>query len=97
MFGKNKQHQRLAGFPATPFSAHVKKQVANTVKSLCATYKFQFLGEYRSLLSLYNISLEEVRGEVGGREYHGFVYSATDGHGNKVCLSALFPTTSPSA
>ena len=32
----------------------------------------------------YNISLEEVRGEVGGREYHGFVYSATDGQGNKV-------------
>ena len=62
----------------------VKKQVANTVKSLCATYKFQSLGEYRALLSLYNISLEEVRGEVGGREYHGFVYSATDNKGNKV-------------
>ena len=57
---------------------NVKKQVANTVKSLCATYRFQSLGEYRALLSLYNISLEEVRGEVGGREYHGFVYSATD-------------------
>lgn len=63
---------------------NVKKQVANTVKSLCATYRFQSLGEYRALLSLYNISLEEVRGEVGGREYHGFVYSATNGQGNKV-------------
>lgn len=63
---------------------NVKKQVANTVKSLCTTYRFKSLGEYRALLSLYNISLEEVRGEVGGREYHGFVYSATDGHGNKV-------------
>ena len=62
----------------------VKKQVANTVKSLCATYRFQSLGEYRALLSLYNISLEEVRGEIGGREYHGFVYSATDAQGNKV-------------
>ena len=27
--------------------------------------------------------MEEVRGEVGGRGYHGFVYSATDGQGNK--------------
>ena len=63
---------------------NVKKQVANTVKSLCATYRFQSLGEYRALLSLYNISLEEVRGEVGDREYHGFVYFATDGQGNKV-------------
>lgn len=62
----------------------VKKQVANTVKSLCATYKFQSLGEYRALLSLYNISLEEARGEIGGREYHGFVYSATDAQGGKV-------------
>jgi len=62
---------------------NVKKQVANTVKSLCATYRFQSLGEYRALLSLYNIPLEEVRGEVGGREYHGFVYSATDGQGYK--------------
>ena len=43
---------------------NMKKQVANTVKSLCATYRFQSLGEYRALLSLYNISLEEVRGEV---------------------------------
>ena len=34
---------------------NVKKQVANTVKSLCTTYKFQSLGEYRALLSLYNI------------------------------------------
>ena len=67
---------------------NVKKQVANTVKSLCATYRFQSLGEYRALLSLYNISLEEVRGEVGGREYHGFVYSATDGQGNKVTFSS---------
>ena len=31
---------------------NVKKQVANTVKSLCATYRFQSLGEYRALLSL---------------------------------------------
>ena len=28
--------------------------------------------------------MEEVRGEVGGREFHGFVYSAPGGPGNKV-------------
>lgn len=38
---------------------NVKKQVANTVKSLCTTYRFQSLGEYRALLSLYNISLRK--------------------------------------
>ena len=84
---KADRKQRQAENPLRKVDAsqgNVKKQVANTVKSLCATYRFQSLGEYRALLSLYNISLEEVRGEVGGREYHGFVYSATDDKGNKV-------------
>ena len=62
----------------------VKRQVENTVKSLCATYKFQTMGEYRALLSLYNVMVEETRGIVCGREYHGLVYSATDDAGNKV-------------
>ncbi|WP_455667459.1 conjugal transfer protein MobB [Phocaeicola sp.] len=62
----------------------VKKQVANTVKSLAVSYRFQSMGEYRALLSLYNITVEEARGEVNGREYHGLVYSATDDKGNKV-------------
>lgn len=62
----------------------VKRQVANTVKSLCATYKFQTMGEYRALLSLYNVMVEETRGIVHGREYHGLVYSATDDAGNKI-------------
>ena len=62
----------------------VKRQVANTVKGLLASYRFQSMGEYRALLSLYNIAVEEPRGMVDGREYHGLVYSATDDAGNKV-------------
>ncbi|CAK7066264.1 MAG: hypothetical protein PARBB_03162 [Parabacteroides distasonis] len=62
----------------------VKRQVANTVKGLIASYRFQSMGEYRALLSLYNIAVEEPRGMVNGREYHGLVYSATDDAGNKV-------------
>ena len=61
----------------------VGRQVANTVKALAASYRFQTFGEYRALLSLYNVTVEEVRGETGGREYAGLVYSATDGRGNK--------------
>ena len=49
-----------------------------------ATYKFRTMGEYRALLSLYNVTVEEARGMVNGREYHGLVYSATDDGGNKV-------------
>lgn len=62
----------------------VRKQVANTVKGVLATYRFQSMGEYRALLSLYNVTVEEPRGIVNGREYHGLVYSATDDAGNKV-------------
>lgn len=62
----------------------VRRQVANVVRSLSSSYRFQTFGEYRALLSLCNVTVEEVRGEVGGREYAGLVYSATDGKGNKV-------------
>ena len=62
----------------------VKKQVGNTMKALSKGYRFQTMGEFRALLSLYNVTVEEVRGEVYGREYHGLVYSATDDVGNKV-------------
>mgnify|MGYP000436840689 FL=1 len=62
----------------------VKKQVGNTVKALNAQYCFQTMGEYRALLSLYNVTVEEARGNVRGREYHGLVYSATDDAGDKV-------------
>lgn len=62
----------------------VKRQVTNTVKAVMAAYKFRTMGEYRALLSLYNVTVEETRGMAGGREYHGLVYSATDDAGNKV-------------
>lgn len=63
---------------------NVKRQVGNVLKGLSGNYRFQSLGEYRALLPLYNITVEEARGEVHGREYRGFVYSATDEKGNKV-------------
>ena len=62
----------------------VKRQVGNVLKGISGRYKFQTLGEYRALLSLYNLTVEECRGEVRGREYRGFVYSATDGKGGKI-------------
>ena len=61
----------------------VKKQAGNIVKALNGQYRFQTMGEYRALLSLYNMTVEEARGNVRGREYHGLVYSVTDDAGNK--------------
>lgn len=65
-------------------SGDVKKQVGNTVKALCRQYRFQTIGEFRALLSLYNITVEETQGLAGQREYKGLVYSVTDDNGCKV-------------
>ena len=62
----------------------VKKQIASVLLSVATRYRFQSMGEYRALLSFYNIHVEETRGKVEDREYHGLVYSATDDKGNKV-------------
>ena len=64
----------------------IKRQVANTVKMVGMRYKFQTLGEYNAILSLYNIRCEEADGRVNGREYHGLVYFATDDEGKTIAL-----------
>lgn len=69
--------------PVDISKGNLKRQLANVVKPLLKMYRFQSVGEFRALLSLYNISLEEVRGEVNGRAYHGIVYSALDKNGEK--------------
>lgn len=62
----------------------LKKQAANVLKPLTTQYKFQSLGEYRALLSLYNIGVGKVEGSNEGHSYTGLVYSALDADGNRV-------------
>ena len=62
----------------------VKHQIAGVIRQVAKDYHFQSLKECRALLSLYNIGVEEVRGEVKGKEYKGLVYSALDDKGEKV-------------
>lgn len=62
----------------------IKRQVANAVKLVGMRYKFQTIGEYNAILSLYNIRCEQTDGRVNGREYHGLVYFATDDNGNTI-------------
>ena len=63
---------------------HIKRQVANTVKMVGMRYRFQTIGEYNAILSLYNIRCEQADSRVNGREYHGLVYFATDGDGKTI-------------
>ena len=62
----------------------IKRQVANTVKMVGMRYKFQTLGEYNAVLSLFNVRCDMTDGRVNGREYHGLVYFATDADGNTI-------------
>lgn len=62
----------------------IKKQIANISKALIKNYHFQSVNEFRTLLSLYGVTVEEVKGEVKGKYYSGLVYSAIDEKGEKV-------------
>ena len=65
-------------------SGDIKRQVANTVKMVGMRYKFQTIGEYNAVLSLFNVKCEQTDGKVNGREYHGLVYFATDDEGKVI-------------
>lgn len=67
-----------------PKAGDIKKQVSNTTKALMKTYNFQSINEYRALLSVYGLTVEEVKGVAKGKAYHGLVYSVLDKKGNKI-------------
>jgi hypothetical protein len=79
--------------PVDASQGNLKKQAANVIKPLAEIYRFRSLPEFRALLSLYNIGVEEVKGENGGKPYRGLVYSVLDAEGNrtgKPLKSSLF-------
>ena len=81
---KQESRQQNPLHPVSPDAGDVKKQVGNTVKAVFSIYQFQTIGELRALLSLYNLALDEVRGNAKGKDYSGLVYSVIDNSGNKV-------------
>ncbi|MCS2823698.1 hypothetical protein NXW78_22810 [Bacteroides ovatus] len=54
-----------------------------TVKALMQLYRFRTMGELRALLSLYNIGVEEVAEGKRWTTYHGILYTALDGNGER--------------
>lgn len=80
---KQQRSEAYLSKKVNPQEGNVKGQIANLIKSLSIRYQFQSFNEYRALLSLYNIYIEETKGEVRGRVYNGLVYFATDNNGNK--------------
>jgi len=79
---ENKQQNPL--HPVNPDTGDIKKQVRNTIKAVFRDNQFQTIGELRALLSLYNMTVEEVRGNAKGEDYNGLVYSVIDANGEKI-------------
>lgn len=73
---EQKQEYSLPTKPLSYQAGDIKQQINNIAKSILNTYHFQSLGEYRTLLELFNVSVEEVKGLKNGKSYHGLIYSA---------------------
>lgn len=70
--------------PVNHKNGDIKSQIASVVRHLPKYYNFSTMGSYNALLSLFNITAEEVKGERNGQTVNGLVYVALDENGNKV-------------
>ena len=70
---KHQQNDKIFR-PVDYRSGDVKSQIASVVRHLPNYYKYQTLGEYNALLSLFNITTEKVEGELQGKLRQGLLY-----------------------
>ncbi|OXA93826.1 conjugal transfer protein MobB [Flavobacterium hercynium] len=61
----------------------IKSQMASILRHLPIYYQFQTFGSYNALLSLFNITAQEVKGEYNGIPKLGLVYFALNEKGEK--------------
>ena len=61
----------------------MKSQMAGVIRHIPKYYKFQSLGEYNALLSLFNITTERIQRETNGKLEEGLLYFALNELGNK--------------
>ncbi|TCV20315.1 relaxase/mobilization nuclease-like protein [Sphingobacterium alimentarium] len=80
---EQKQNNRVFK-PINHKNGDIKSQIASIVRHLPNHYSFSTMGGYNALLSLFNITAEEVKGERNGQPVNGLVYVALDQNGNKV-------------
>lgn len=69
--------------PVNHKNGDIKSQIVSVVRHLPKYYSYSTMGSYNALLSLFNITAEEVKGERNGQTVNGLVYVALDENGNK--------------
>lgn len=60
--------------PVNYQTGDIKSQIASVVRYLPKYYRFQTLGEYNALLSLFNITTEKIESELQGKIKQGLLY-----------------------
>ena len=74
---EKKQNQIGPIFKPVNYKAgDIKSQMAAVIRYLPKYYQYTTLGNYNALLSLFNISAEEVKGQYNGTARQGLVYFA---------------------
>ncbi|TCI91476.1 conjugal transfer protein MobB [Tenacibaculum sp. M341] len=63
---------------------NLKQQITSVLTFVNENYHYQTFGEYNAFLSFFNITSQEVRGIIHGKEKRGLVYFATNDAGEKV-------------
>lgn len=81
---KKKYYENIPLKKVNAKEGNIKRQVSNVVKSLADDYQYQSIKELNALLSLYGITVEEVKGDIKGKSYNGMVYSVIDKNGRKI-------------
>jgi hypothetical protein len=68
-----------------PARGRLRYQIKNVAKHLLDNYKFGTLNEFRSALALYNVDLQDIKGELkNGKTYPGIIYSAANDDGVRI-------------
>ena len=62
-------------------AGNVKQQISSVVRSCLRNYRCSSYGEFRTLLELFNVSVEERTGTIDGRDYAGMIYGALTDNG----------------
>jgi hypothetical protein len=81
---EKKQNPQNQIFKPVDYKAgDIKSQMASVIRHLPKYYKFEGFGTYNALLSLFNITAEEVKGEYNGIPRQGLTYFALNDKGEK--------------
>ncbi|MFS4472924.1 conjugal transfer protein MobB [Chryseobacterium sp. T20] len=81
---EKQSHQNIKTFRTVDYKkGDVKSQISSVIRHLTEYYQFQTFGEYNALLSLYNITTEQIEGELHGKLKKGLLYFPLSDDGKK--------------